>query len=133
MSGVHSVSAASENGRNGDSEYSSNLLERIVDADDCNVYVKSKIAGERVMQSITEYLEKKLKLKVNQDKNAVERPWRRKFLGFAFYNKKDGVGIRVHAKPLGKFKDRAREILSRSNGRSMEQRIRALNYLIIGG
>ena len=101
-------------------------------ADDCNAYVKSKRAGERVMQSITEYLEKKLKLKVNQDKSAVDRPWRRKFLGFSFYNKKDGVGIRVHAKPLNKFKGRVREILSRSNGLSMEQRIRALNYLVIG-
>ncbi len=101
-------------------------------ADDCNAYVKSKRAGERVMQSITEYLENKLKLKVNKNKSAVDRPWKRKFLGFSFYNKKDGVGIRVHAKPLNKFKDRVREILSRSNGLSMEQRIRALNYLIIG-
>jgi RNA-directed DNA polymerase len=101
-------------------------------ADDCNVYVKSKRAGERIMQSISEYLEKKLKLKVNQMKSTVDRPWRRKFLGFSFYNKKDKVGIRVHAKPLDKFKDRVREILSRSNGLSMEQRIKALNYLIIG-
>ena len=101
-------------------------------ADDCNVYVKSKRAGERTMQSISEYLEKKLRLKVNQMKSAVDRPWRRKFLGFSFYNKKDGVGIRVHAKPLDKFKDRVREILSRSNGLNMEQRIKALNYLIIG-
>ena len=101
-------------------------------ADDCNIYVKSKRAGERVMQSVSEYLEKKLKLKVNQEKSAVDKPQRRKFLGFSFYNKKDGVGIRVHAKPLDKFKDRVREILSRSNGLSMEQRIKALNYLIIG-
>lgn len=101
-------------------------------ADDCNIYVKSKRAGERVMQSVSEYLEKKLKLKVNQEKSAVDKPQRRKFLGFSFYNKKDGVGIRVHAKPLDKFKGRVREILSRSNGLSMEQRIKALNYLIIG-
>ena len=101
-------------------------------ADDCNAYVKSKRAGERVMQNITEYLGKKLKLKVNKDKSAVGRPWKRKFLGFSFYHKKGGVGIRVHAKPLEKFKDRVREILSRSNGRSMEQRMRSLNYLIIG-
>lgn len=101
-------------------------------ADDCNTYVRSKRAGERVMQSITEYLEKKLKLKVNQDKSAVDKPVKRKFLGFSFYNKKDGVGIRVHTKPLNKFKDKVREILSRSNGRSMDQRIKSLNYLIIG-
>ena len=101
-------------------------------ADDCNIYVKSKRAGERVMQSITTYLEKKLKLKVNQEKSAVDKPQKRKFLGFSFYNKKGKVGIRVDAKPLDKFKDKVREILSRSNGRSMEQRIKALNYLIIG-
>ncbi len=45
-------------------------------ADDCNIYVKSRKAGERVMKSISKYLEDKLKLKVNKEKNAVDRPWR---------------------------------------------------------
>jgi len=53
-------------------------------ADDCNIYVRSKRAGERVMESITLFIEKKLKLKVNRDKSAVDRPWRRKFLGFTY-------------------------------------------------
>lgn len=69
-------------------------------ADDSNIYVRSRRAGERVMQSITEYLEGELKLKVNKEKSAVDRPWKRKFLGFSFYHKKDGVGIRVHAKTV---------------------------------
>jgi len=56
-------------------------------ADDCNIYVKSKRAGERVMKSITKFLDRKLKLTVNKDKSAVDRPWRRKFLGFTFYIK----------------------------------------------
>ena len=51
-------------------------------ADDCNIYVKSKRAGERVINNITTFIESKLKLKVNKDKSAVERPWKRKFLGF---------------------------------------------------
>ena len=51
-------------------------------ADDCNIYVKSKRAGERVMENITSFIEGKLKLKVNINKSAVERPWKRKFLGF---------------------------------------------------
>ena len=51
-------------------------------ADDCNIYVKSKRAGERVMESITSFIEGKLKLKVNMNKSAVERPWKRNFLGF---------------------------------------------------
>ncbi|AMA71544.1 hypothetical protein ACH33_00975 [Aneurinibacillus sp. XH2] len=53
-------------------------------ADDCNIYVQSRKAGERVIQSITTYIEKKLKLKVNQEKSAVDRPWKRKFPGFSF-------------------------------------------------
>lgn len=101
-------------------------------ADDSNVYVKSRRAGERVMQSITKYLEDVLKLEVNKDKSAVDRPWKRKFLGFSFYHKKGGIGIRVHAKSVEKFKDKVRGILSRNNGASMEQRIESLNRCIIG-
>ncbi len=62
-------------------------------ADDCNIYVKSRKAGERVMQSITTFLEQTLKLKVNHSKSAVDRPWRRKFLGFSFYFKRGGIGF----------------------------------------
>jgi group II intron reverse transcriptase/maturase len=101
-------------------------------ADDCNIYVRSERAGQRVMQSITAYLERVLKLRVNQEKSAVDRPWRRKFLGFSFYCNKEKIGIRVHPKPVAKFKDRVRQILSRSNGKSMEQRLKLLRQLIIG-
>ncbi|MDA6161773.1 reverse transcriptase domain-containing protein, partial [Escherichia coli] len=63
-------------------------------ADDCNIYMKSKKAGERVMNSITGFIEQKLKLKVNRGKSAVDRPWKRKFLGFSFtLNKKPKVRI----------------------------------------
>ena len=101
-------------------------------ADDNNIYVKSKRAGERVMKSITGFLEGKLKLKVNTEKSAVDRPWKRKFLGFSFYTKKGGIGIRVHTKPIAKFRKKVREILTRSNGWSTERRIKALNSSIIG-
>lgn len=101
-------------------------------ADDCNIYVKSRRAGERVMQSVTGYLENALKLTVNKEKSAVDRPWKRRFLGFSFYTKKGGIGIRVHAKPVAKFREGVREILSRSNGRSTEQRIKELNRCTIG-
>jgi RNA-directed DNA polymerase len=101
-------------------------------ADDHNIYVKSQRAGERVMKSITSYLKSELKLKVNQGKSAVDRPWKRKFLGFSFYNKKEGIGIRVHAKPIAKFKVKVKQILSRSNGWSTEQRVKSLNRCIIG-
>jgi retron-type reverse transcriptase len=73
-------------------------------ADDFNIYVKSRRAGERVMRSITSFLEGKLKLQVNREKSAVDRPWKRKFLGFSFYISSGMVGIRVHHKPIKKFK-----------------------------
>ncbi len=101
-------------------------------ADDCNIYVRSQRAGQRVMASITAYLEGKLKLKVNRKKSAVDRPWKRKFLGFSFYYRKGHIGIRIHAKSVEKFKGRVRRILSRSNGRSTEQRVEALNRSLIG-
>src|ERR1700737_762026 len=63
-------------------------------ADDCNIYVKTRRAGERVKASVTQFIESKLKLKVNQAKSAVDRPWKRKFLGFSFsVNRKPKVRI----------------------------------------
>jgi RNA-directed DNA polymerase len=101
-------------------------------ADDCNIYVKSKKAGERVMESITEYIEDVLKLKINRSKSAVDKPSRRKFLGFSFYIKKGIARNFIHKKPVERIKKRVREITARSNGRSMEWRKEALNYLITG-
>jgi RNA-directed DNA polymerase len=101
-------------------------------ADDCNIYVKSQRAGERIMASLTKFLEEKLKLRVNKDKSAVDRPWKRKFLGFTFYQFKGKVGIRVHQKSISKFKEKVKEITSRSNGKSMEQRMQKLKRCIIG-
>lgn len=101
-------------------------------ADDSNIYVKSRRAGERVMKSITRYLEETLKLKVNKEKSAVDRPEKRKFLGFSFYYHKKVIGIRIHEKPVYKFKQTVKEITSRSNAMSMAQRITKLNQSIVG-
>lgn len=101
-------------------------------ADDANIYVKSKKAANRVMASITRFIEKELKLKVNKEKSAVERPWRLKFLGFSFYNKKDGVGIRVHRKPVKEFRQKLKEITGRSNAMSMGYRKIKLRQAITG-
>lgn len=101
-------------------------------ADDQQIYVKSQKAAVRVMASITRFLEEKLKLKVNQEKSAVDRPWKLKFLGFSFYFKKGGVGIRVHPKPVKKFKQKLKEITGRSNAMSMEKRIGKLRQCIVG-
>lgn len=101
-------------------------------ADDNNIFVKSKKAGERVMNSITDFLENNLKLKVNRDKSAVDRPWRRKFLGFTFYQWYGKIGIRVHEKSINRFKNKVRKITSRSNAWDMEYRMIKLRQVIIG-
>ena len=101
-------------------------------ADDCNIYVKSKKAAERVMYSITKFIEEDLKLKVNKGKSKVDRPWKLKYLGFSFYNKKDGMGIRVHNKSVEKLKATLKKITGRSNAMSMEYRAVKLKQTITG-
>jgi len=101
-------------------------------ADDCNIYVKSRTAGARVMIGITRYIEDVLKLKINRKKSAVDRPGRRKFLGFSFYITKGKARNFVHAKSIQRFKEKVREITSRSNGRGMEWRREKLARLIMG-
>jgi RNA-directed DNA polymerase len=100
-------------------------------ADDVSIYVKSKRAGERVMTSISTYIEKELKLKVNIEKSSVTRPWSSKLLGFTFYHKKGEKGISVHRKSIAAYKDKIRLITCRSKPYPIEDRmmqIRRLNY-----
>jgi RNA-directed DNA polymerase len=103
-------------------------------ADDCNIYVKSRKAAERVMKSITRFIEGDLKLKVNQQKSTVDRPWNLKFLGFSFYyNKNKGeYSIRVHQKSIAKFKAKLKMLTGRSNGMSMDRRLEKLKQAIRG-
>ena len=101
-------------------------------ADDCNIYVRSRKAADRVMVSITKFIEQKLKLRVNKDKSTVDRPWKLKFLGFSFYYKKDGIGIRVHPTSVKKLKRKLKETTGRSNAMSMRQRMLKLKQAITG-
>lgn len=101
-------------------------------ADDCNVYVKSKKSAERVMKSITKFIEKDLKLKVNKEKSKVDRPWKLKYLGYTFYTKKGEMGIRVHQVSIKKLKGKLKSITGRSNAMSMELRAVKLKQLIVG-
>ncbi|WP_274366322.1 group II intron reverse transcriptase/maturase [Paenibacillus thermotolerans] len=100
-------------------------------ADDCNIFVKSKRAGERVMESVIRFVEGKLRLKVNRDKSAVDRPWNRKFLGFSFVSNAQAT-IRIAPKKLEQLKERVREITSRTRGVSLEHRIKELNRYLMG-
>lgn len=101
-------------------------------ADDCNCYVKSRRAGDRVMTSITRFIEQRLKLKVNRDKSAVDYVHRRRFLGFSFYWTKGEYRIRVDAKSIKRLKDKLRLLTSRSSGWSMDAKIYRLNQVIRG-
>jgi group II intron reverse transcriptase/maturase len=101
-------------------------------ADDCNIYVKSQRAAERVMESCVKFLEGKLKLKVNRKKSATGSPTKLKFLGFSLYKIKDKVGIRAHEKSLKRFKDKLKAITSRKRGGTMEQILEELRRLING-
>jgi RNA-directed DNA polymerase len=89
-------------------------------ADDSNIYVRSRRAGDRVMASVTRFLCEKLKLKVNQEKSAVARPWERKFLGFSFTNGRQPKR-RIAPKAVGRFKERIRELTYRTRGVSIER------------
>jgi len=100
-------------------------------ADDCNIFVASKRAGERVMASVTDFVEGKLKLSVNREKSAVDRPWNRKFLGFSFLINKKAT-IRLAPQTISRFKAKVRELTNRARSMSMESRIAKLNRYLIG-
>jgi len=99
-------------------------------ADDCNIYVRSRRAGERVMISVGRFLTDKLRLKVNEAKSAVARPEERSLLGFSISN--DGSERRIAPKALARFKARIREITSRTRGKSLPQIVEELRSYLIG-
>ncbi len=100
-------------------------------ADDCNIYVRSPRAGQRVMESIMQFITQKLKLKVNQEKSAVARPEKRKFLGFSFIGDSE-PRRRIAPKALTRFRQRVRELTQRTRGVSLEQMLRPLSQYLIG-
>lgn len=100
-------------------------------ADDCNVYVKSRRAGERVMASLTDYLERVLKLPVNREKSAVDRPQRRSFLGFSFLFGPE-AHIRLAPKTVARLNARIREMTRRTRSMPLTDRIRQLNTYLMG-
>ena len=100
-------------------------------ADDVNIYVKSFRAGRRVMDSITRYLEGKLRLIVNQEKSAVGRPWKRKFLGFSFYTGKE-IGIRLAPKTIERLREKIRELTQRKTPIPMKERVKELSQYLMG-
>ena len=102
-------------------------------ADDCIILVKSEKAANRVMKSITKFIEKKLGLKVNAEKSKVARPTQIKYLGFGFYITKTGkIKPKPHLKSIQKFKRKIKRITGRSNGLSITEKIKRLNQVTRG-
>lgn len=101
-------------------------------ADDCNIYVKSKRSGERVMKGLTRFLEKKLRLKVNEDKSAVDRPWNRKFLGYSMtWHKRPR--LKVATESVKRMREKVKQLFREGRGRNLERFIREeLNPLLRG-
>jgi len=100
-------------------------------ADDCNIYVKSKAAGERVMESLIRFLAKRLRLRVNRDKSAVDRPWKRDFLGYSMtwhYPPR----LKVASDSINKAKARIREVIRKGRGRSLRKVMEELTPLLRG-
>lgn len=101
-------------------------------ADDCNIYVRSRRAGERVMESVKRFLQERLRLVVNEEKSAVDRPWKRKFLGFSFTHGKDTTRIRVAGPSLARAKRRIRQLTWRWKGQSKDRTLADLNAYLRG-
>lgn len=102
-------------------------------ADDCNIYVKSERAGQRVMESVTRFIEDKLRLKVNQSKSSVVRPCETQFLGFSFTpNWFKEARTRVSSKSIRRFKDRIRELTKSRKRVRFEEFIKELKIYING-
>ena len=100
-------------------------------ADDCNVYVRSQRAGERVLAGISRFVTDRLKLKVNVQKSAVAQPWHRKFLGYSMTWHREPK-LRIATPSLERFKNRVRALLRDARGRRMSQTIEQLNPLLRG-
>jgi len=100
-------------------------------ADDCNIYVASKRAGERVLASVTQFVEKRLKLKVNQAKSAVDRPWNRKFLGYSMTFHKQ-PRLKVAPDSVKRFKGNIRAQCRKARGRNLRRFIKELTPKLRG-
>jgi RNA-directed DNA polymerase len=100
-------------------------------ADDCNVYVRSEAAGNRVMASLESFLSKRLRLQINRDKSAVARPWKRKFLGYSVTVEKK-TKLRIAPQAIKRLKDKLRSMVRSGRGQNLGRFIRDLAPVIRG-
>ena len=102
-------------------------------ADDCSIYVKSEKSAQRVMETTTNYIESKLKLKVNRIKSKVSRPTESSLLGFSFYGSKERWEIRIAPKSLERIKKKMKEQTQRNDPSTAKEKIKKMEATIRGG
>ena len=100
-------------------------------ADDCNVYVRSRVAGERVLASVERFLSERLRLRVNRAKSAVDRPWKRKFLGYSV-SVHHQPKLRIASESIRRLKQKARDLFRMGRGRSLTKTVKELKPVITG-
>lgn len=101
-------------------------------ADDVRIYLRSERAAQRVLDTISEFIERRLKLKVNREKSGVARATKRGLLGFGFFRRDERIDVKIDLKAIKAVKDRIRQLTSRTKGISMSQRIAEINRFIRG-
>lgn len=101
-------------------------------ADDCSIYVKSEKSAQRVAESITKYIEKKLRLKVNREKTKISRPGQSQLLGFSFYKNKESYEIRISNKSLQRIKEKCKHITKSSDPTSQQEKLKKLEIVVRG-
>jgi group II intron reverse transcriptase/maturase len=101
-------------------------------ADDCNIYVRTPRAGERVMETVKTYLEKKLKLKVNSKKSKVDKARQVKFLGFSFFKRKGIILVRIADRTKERFMEKVRYLTKRTRSGKLEQILEEVNRYVTG-
>lgn len=115
-----------------DKELSKRGLSFVRYADDCSIYVRSEKSAQRVLASITHYIEKDLKLKVNKAKSKVSRPTESTLLGFSFYKSKGEWEIRIAKKTIERIRDKSKTITKRNNGSNTKQKVLKIQALVQG-
>jgi RNA-directed DNA polymerase len=100
-------------------------------ADDCNIYVQSERSGQRVMESVSLFLDKRLRLKINRDKSAVDRPWKRKFLGYSMTAEAE-PRLRVAPESEARLRTALKELFRRGRGRNIGKVIEEMRRLLVG-
>lgn len=101
-------------------------------ADDCNIYVRSERAGQRVLSSVTKFLHRRLKLKVNPAKSGVSRPSQRSFLGYSVYGRGDKARLKVAPKAVKRLKGKLKALFRRGRGQHLLRLVQALNPVLRG-